>query len=755
MPPAWTRACSPSVPKLIMSAYPFLSASLICAALLVTAGRAQTSPAAPPAPAAPASGHSHAPGTSSHTSGTVTLDQFITSAAPFARNQVDLAQSTTVLSGRSLQLKQQATLGDTLSAETGISATAFGPGASRPIIRGLGGDRIRLLENSVGTLDASVASPDHAVSVEPFLVERIEIVRGPASLLYGSNAVGGVVNTITHRIETDLPAEPVRATFEVRGGTAAHEFGRGGVVDVALRPAPDQAIVLHLDGFRRSTDDVRIPGFAESAEVRAEEAEHAAEAGEPAPDFARDRLPNSALESESGAVGLSYVSRHFHVGASYTGFNSDYGVPGHAHAHEEEAESAGAGTEEAAGVRIQLRQRRTDVQAEWHSDHGFLRGARLKFGHADYRHTEFEPDGSPGTVFTNKGHDARFELLHGDDHPWSGAFGLQSTRSDFEAVGEEAFLPPSLTRSEALFAFEEIEQGSFTWQFGGRYERTRITPEGGTTRRDSELSASLGAVWKLNPDYALAVSVTHTGRAPNAQELFADGPHAGTQAFEIGDASLAAERSLGLEASLRRRTGFVTGAVTVFTNRFRNFIFEQPTGLFAIEHGDHWDFVPADDEHLEEEGGLPVYRYVQRNARFWGAELETIWHLHDKADWQLDLRLAADFTRAREGSRNLPRIPPARLSGGLIWANADWSAGADAQWTLDQNRVAANETTSDGYTLVSAHLTRTLTVGHTRWELFLRGTNLLNEEARPHTSFVKHLAPLPARGAMAGLRLTF
>ncbi|MBL9209333.1 MAG: TonB-dependent receptor [Opitutaceae bacterium] len=735
-----------------MSAFRPLSVSLLCSALLATAGRAQNAPAAPPA--APAHGHSHTPGAASHTSGTVTLDRYVTSAAPFPRNQVDLAQSTTVLDGRSLLLKQQATIGETLSAETGISATSFGPGASRPIIRGLGGDRIRLLENSVGTIDASVASPDHAVSVEPFLVERLEIVRGPASLLYGSNAVGGVVNVITHRIETDLPTEAVRGGFEVRGGTAAHEFARGGVFDFALRPDADRAIVVHLDGFRRSTDDVRIPGFAESARVRAEETAHAAAEREPAPDFARGRLPNSALETESGAVGLSYVSKEFHVGASYNGFNSTYGVPGHAHEHEEEAGAAAGG--EAAGVRIKLRQRRTDVQAEWHHDHGFLRGARLKFGHAHYRHTEFEPDGTAGTVFANKGHDARFELLHGDERPWAGALGVQSSRSDFSAIGDEAFLPPSVTRADAVFAFEELKQGTLTWQFGGRYERTRVAPDGGRTRRDNELSGSLGAVWKLNPDYALAVSLTHTGRAPNAQELFADGPHAGTQAFEIGNADLGAERSLSFEASVRRRTGLVTGAVTVFANRFRNFIFEQPTGLVAIEHDGAWEFLPPDDEEVEEHGGgLPVYRYVQRDAKFWGAEVETVWHLHDRSDWQLDLRLAADVTRAREGSRHLPRIPPARLSAGLFWANAAWSAGAECKWTLAQNRVAANESPSDGYTMISAHLTRVLSVGRTQWEIFVRGTNLANEEARPHASFVKDLAPLPGRGATAGVRMKF
>jgi len=708
---------------------------------------ASLSPAQTPPPAASAPpGHSHAHG-QANAHGTVTLDQFVTSAAPFARNQVDLAQSTTVLSGTALQLKQQPSLGETLAGEIGMSATSFGPGASRPIIRGLGGDRVRLLENSVGTIDASVISPDHAVSVEPLLIERIEVVRGPASLLYGSNALGGVVNVFTHRIETDLPTEPVGGAFELRGSTAADEFSRGGVLNVAVQPGVDRAVVLHLDGFRRTAHDVRIPGFAESAALRAEETAHARENGAPAPDFARGRLPNSELDSQSGAVGVSFVSKSFHLGLSYSGVDSTYGVPGHGH---------DAAPGEAAGVRIDLKQRRTDVQGEWHGEAGFIHGARVKFGHGNYRHAEIEPGGDIGTVFKNKGYDARLELLHGDGKPWSGALGAHASRSDFAAAGAEAFLPASVTQSHALFAFEEVVRAPLTWQFGARIERTQITPAGGHRRRDHEVSGSLGAVWKLGAAHTLALSVTHTGRAPNTQELFAYGPHAGTQAFELGDARLTAERARGFEASLRRKTGFVTGAVTAYANRFSGYIFEQPTGLVAIEDDGAWEFLPPDHPDVAAaEGGLPVYRHVQRNARFWGAELETLWHLHDTKDAQLDLRLAADFTRAREGSRPLPRIPAARVIAGLSWTLHAWSAGVDCQFVRKQTRIAAHEPPSDSYALVSAHVSRTLVIGRARWDLFLRSTNLANEEARPHPSFVKELAPLPGRSFTAGVRLTF
>ena len=737
---------------------------ILAAAALTTALRAQTSsappshahgPAKPAAASAASPTHSHTPAPGSHAQAIVTLDQFVTSAAPVPRNQVDLAQATTVLSGQALLLKQKSSLGETLAGEAGMSSTSFGPGASRPVIRGLGGDRIRLLENSIGTLDASVTSPDHAVSVEPMLIERVEVLRGPASLLYGSNAVGGVVNVITHRIETDLPTETLRGGAEVRGSTGAEEFARGGVLDLALKPAAERALVVHLDAFRRETRDMRIPGFAESARVRAAEIAEALEHGEPAPDFAHGRLPNSALDTSSGAAGVSFVSPTFHVGASYSGYNSNYGVPGHAH---------GGG-----GTRIGLEQRRTDLQGEWHGETGAghrvgpFHGARFKFGRARYRHVEQEPDGSVGTVFTNRGHEARVELLHGDGQPWSGALGTQFRRSDFAASGAEAFLPPSDTRTAALFAFEEISTGAVAWQMGGRLERTRIAPLGAATRRVDEGSASAGAVWKFDTAHALALSLTHTGRAPNAQELFANGPHAGTQSFEIGDRALDSEKSLGFEASLRRRTGAVTGAVTFFANRFRGYIFEAPTGELARELNGEWELLPAADEtesdhdHDAEAGGetFPVYRYLQRDARFHGAELEAIWHVHDRSDWQLDLKLAADLTRGTAEGRNLPRIPPARITTGALWATAGWSAGVECQFVFAQRRIAAAETPTDDHTLLGAHVMRTLTHGHFHTELFLRATNLTNEEARTHASFVKELAPQPGRSVTAGVRITF
>lgn len=673
------------------------------------------------------------------------LENIVVTAAPLPRNQAELVSATTVQTGRALQIKRQPTLGDMLAGEVGMASTAFGPGASRPIIRGLGGDRIRILENGVGTFDASVTSPDHAVSVEPYLVKRIEVVRGPASLLYGSSAVGGVVNVITHRIETEMPEDFLSGAVDVSYGTASNQKSIGGVTDIALYRTSKSAVVLHLDGVRRRAGDLEIPGYAESARLRAEEHAHEHEEDEDEHDHeepVRGRLPNSSLTADGGAAGLSWVSPTASFGVAWSGFNSNYGVPGHAHTHEEEEHAEEDDDDdhhdhtEEGPVRIDLRQRRLDAQGEVRHETGVLSALRFKLGHAEYRHQELE-DGNVGTTFANRGWELRAEALHRDLLGFEGALGVQSSRNDFSAVGEEAFLPPTRTQSQAVFLSEEAKRGAFAWQWGARYERQEIEVKNtAVDRSDRLLSLSTGAVWRFAEPYALAVSVSRTERAPNAQELYSDGPHIGTNAYEVGDDSLGEERSLGWEASLRRTAGFVTGSASFYVNRFSGYIYERSTG--------------------EEDDGLPVYAYSQQDADFWGAELEAIFHLHAGPRHQFDLRVAGDFTRAEtDTGENLPRIPPLKGIVGVEYLVDGWVLGAEVQRLARQNRVAPNETPGDASTLLSAYLAYRATVGRVTTDWFLRGTNLLNEEIRPHTSFLKDVAPLAGRGLSAGVQLAF
>lgn len=665
----------------------------------------------------------------------VSLENVVVTAHPYGRSQADLAQPTTVLAGNALALKQASSLGELLGSEPGVTSSYFGPGASRPIIRGLAGDRVRILENSVGLLDASISSPDHAVSLDPLLIERVEVVRGPASLLYGNAAVGGVVNAITHRIHTEPPESALNGRTEFRASSVNNELAGGLLLEGQSGP-----VAYHFDGYRRTADDVKIPGFAESAELRAEEAKEAAAAGEPAPEEISGRIPNTSLTADGGAFGLTYFGSAGFLGVAYSGHNSIYGVPAGAHAHHEEDHAAGAAhdDEEEADVRIDLRQRRFDVQGAITQPFGAFGGIRFKLGSADYRHRELEGD-EIGTEFTNRGYDSRLEFLHNAVGPFTGAVGVQAGISRFAAVGDEAFLPSSKTETRALFAFEEASWGSVTWQFGGRVEEQDIALRdgSGTDVDDSTASLSTGVVWNFADGWTLGSSLARTGRAPNAQERFSDGPHIGTNAYEIGDPNLDDETSVALDVSLRRRTGMVTGELTLFANRFDGYIYEQPTG--------------------EEEDGLDVYRYFQRDAEFYGAELDTIVHLHESAGHQFDLHFGADLVRGKNttDSVDLPRITPARLRAGFTWITGPFSVLTDVQRVADQNRVAENESPSDGYTTVNASVGYRFSFGRATCDLFVRGSNLTDEEIRLHTSFLKDVAPLPGRNFTVGLRTSF
>ncbi len=653
------------------------------------------------------------------------LDDLVITASPLARAPDEIASPTSVLAGENLSRQRQPTLGETLSGLRGVDSTYFGPGSSRPVIRGLGGDRVRVLSGGVGTLDASVVSPDHAVSLEPLLIERVEVIRGPASLLYGGAAIGGVVNVIDGRIPEELPAGALVGRMEMRGGTGAREQAAAGLATGAAG-----RVAWRLDGFHRETRDVRIPGHAETAAHLADHDE-----SEDGPAVA-GRIPNTATATRGGAFALSYIGEKGHLGFARSGFDSRYGVPGHEHHHDGEGS---AFEEHDEGVRIDLQQRRWDVHGEWLAPAGILRAARFQLGLADYNHAELEGD-VIGTLFMNQSHEGRLELLHEKNGPLEGALGVQLARSDMEVSGEEAFVPPAVTRSEAVFLYEEWVEGSLTWQFGARAERQRISPGAGAgfaARRHSLATFTGGAIWKFHEDYVLAVSLSSNERAPNAQELFADGPHAGTGSYEVGDPALGKERSVGIDVSVRKRHGFVTGEASVFLNRFAGYIFEQATGAERDE--------------------LPVLAFEQRAARFQGGEVELRFHLHETPDTVADVRIFVDSVRATNTADGtaLPRVTPVRVGVGFEGSKGPWSFDAEWREVMRQGRIAPGETPTPGHTLVSAGAAWRFVLGRERGELFIRGRNLLDATARVHGSFLKEMAPLPGRDVSVGVRIDF
>jgi iron complex outermembrane receptor protein len=663
-------------------------------------------------------------------------EELVVTATGEARGLGELAQAADVLAGQELLGRLQLSLGDTLAAQPGVHSTSFGPGASRPVIRGLGGGRVRVLEGGVGSGDASDTSPDHAVSANPFDAERIEILRGPASLLYGSAAVGGVVNILDERIPDYLPEEAVTGSLTLLGGSAANERSGGFHLDGRL----GGRWAWHLDGFRRDSDDVEIPGLADADSEEEEEPGHEEE--EPT-----GILENSAVEAEGGTVGVSYVAEGGFFGVSYTTYDTLYGVPGHAHHHEEEEEEPHVSRwlageedeeEEEEAVRIDLEQRRFDVRGEINRELGIFRGLKLRFGQTNYEHQELEGD-EVGTLFTNDSWELRIEAPHRQLGPFQGSLGLQASRRDFEAIGEEAFVPPTETTGHAVFLFEEITRGALTWQLGLRYETQDVEAVGelAADRSHAGVSASLGAVWKLGETWSLAAALARGVKLPNAEELFANGPHVATRSFEIGDPTLDEETSLGLDLTVRHDGEPVDGAVTFFGTRYDGFIIDLPTG-----------------EVLDD---LPVFRYAARDAEFRGVEGELHIELWHGEPHHLELELSGDYVRAedRQTGDPLPRIPPLRYAVGLLYQGAAWSGRIEARRVEEQDRVAANETTTDGYTFVNAELGYRFFTGRMVHDLLLRGTNLGDEEARNHVSFLKDLAPLPGRDVSLLYQLSF
>ena len=649
------------------------------------------------------------------------LDTLTVTANRTGQTLFEQVQPATVLDGEELLLKREPTLGETLSREPGISATSFAPGASRPIIRGLSEDRIRILQNGTSVIDVSNVSPDHAVSADPLNFSSIEVVRGPATLLYGPNSSGGVVNVINDRIAEERFTEKYpTGHYGFSVGSADNSVTQGGSIKWGAGP-----LVFHLDAFKRDTENIDIPGFQRSSDFRATDP--------PGTDQPRNTLPNSFTSSEGAGFGASYIFDQGFVGFSYSGYNSNYGTVGE------------------PDVTIDLKQRRWDLSGAIYEPADWIREVNFKFSYSDYDHTEFEGD-ETGTVFEIEGFNFRTELLHEKIYGFEGAIGYEGQNTDFSADGEEAFLPPTESTTNSIFIFEEYEINDKTrLQFGARYDHQSHKSEDslnpnfgpGQDLDFDAFSASAGVIYNPVDNYAVSLNVGYSQRPPTYVELLANGPHVATSIFEVGDSSLDTEDSISIDLSLRKKYGRVTGSVSAFYYHFNDFISLEPTG-------------GVDD-------GLPVFAYDAVGANFYGAEAEATFHLlapleeEGSLDPRLDLILRADYVHAENRSTDepLPRIPPLRIGTALEYASGPWLARIDADYSADQDRNADFETETDSYLLLSASLAYQVQLGSVESTFYIKGTNLTDEEARPSTSFLKDVSPLAGRGVVVGLNAEF
>jgi iron complex outermembrane receptor protein len=642
--------------------------------------------------------------------------------APFVRNRADVLSGTSVLTGTDLARELRATIGDTLSRQPGVSSTSFGPNASRPVLRGFQGERIRVLTDGIGSFDVSNTSVDHAVVINPLLAERVEVLRGPASLLFGSSAIGGVVNVVDKRIPRAVPTDFVHVDAIGTYSSASDMWSGAGSVDLPVAGK----IVLHVDGSYLDSSDLRIGGFVLSREARAQAlASSNPEVRELA--NLRNRLPSSAAKTWDIAGGASLITDRGSLGFAVSRYENEYQIPAR----------YDLTTGEGEAPTLDMQQTRVDARADLALGGVFDR-LRARFGYADYQHAEIEENGEVGTRFFNEGLEGRLELSQTKRGAWQGAIGAQLFIRDFNVVGEEAFVPKNETVQYGLFTLQSFDWGKLKAEVGGRVERTEVSSNPiAADRRFTALSGSVGASYEILPSWRLGVNLSHTERAPSAEELFSNGPHKGTQAFEIGDPTLRKERNLGVEAVLRGGGPGYSLELSAYYNRFRNFIYEAQTG--AIE----------DD--------LPVFEFRQANARYWGVEAQASVDVATIGATGISLDGVADYVRATiPGVGPVPRIPPLRLLGAINATAERFTGRVEVEHSFKQDRVADFETETDGFTLVNASIgIRPWGSGPRKPELLVQANNIFDVDARRHASFLKDFAPLAGRDVRVTLRASF
>ncbi|MBC8120122.1 MAG: TonB-dependent receptor [Burkholderiaceae bacterium] len=666
---------------------------------------------------------------------TQTLSPVFVTGSPLGSNLFELADPVNVLQGRGLMLKQQPTLGATLEQEVGVNSTNFGPNASRPVIRGLGGFDIRLLNNGIGLLDASSASPDHAVAVSPFAVERIEVVRGPATVMYGGSAIGGVVNTIDSRIAQ----RPLDTPF---GGAASYLFDSKNDLSAggARIDGGSDRFALHADAYATRNSDLKIPGSAWTPEVQTIR-------GEPGPN---GTLPNSQGDSQSYGFGATtFFDKRSYAGISYSKFDTNYG------------------TVAEPNVTIDLKQQAWNFAGELRDTVPGFDALRVKYGYNDYEHTEFEGS-EAGTMFESKGWNLRLEGLHGKLGPFEGAIGLEMAKVDFSALGAEAFVPSTTTKNIAAFVYEEMRHDAWKFSLGARVENSKIDAEefiGAGLPADSvsftPWSGAFGSVYSFDKQWSFGANVQYTQRAPSSQELFADGPHIATNQFEVGDRALNKVTSTSIDLTLKRQGEFFTGTAGAFYSNFSNFVGLFPTDIFrnpedrSVAPGPEPYIDPGTGEEVEP---IQQFNYAQVRARFYGFEAQLGFPVWKEGLNLLSMKLQADYVNAtdRSNGQPLPFIPPLRVGASLTYEREALTATLGALFASSQNRVPQFQTTTPGYTNLFLNASYRFMFGAgTELEVFLQGTNLLDETIRYSTSSLKDIAPAGGRAVMAGVRGAF
>jgi iron complex outermembrane receptor protein len=650
------------------------------------------------------------------------IEEVIVSASPISHAHSDNARAIAVINGDKLRTQAASTLAQTLTSQVGVSSSSFGNSVGNPIIRGQSASRVKVMQDNQDTLDASNTSADHANTTEPLLADQIEILRGPATLRFGNGAIGGVVNVIDGRIPVKKTGVPVSAAIETR-----HSNNNGETASVFRIDAENTLFSWHLDGLYRDSNDIYLP-----VPAHLDEADEGSE----------ESLDNSNARAHAVTVGGSWIGEKGFIGMAFNQQENQYGIPAGAHDH-------GAPTPEPP-IRIDMNQKRFDLKSELRDPIDNIEKVTLRLSHNNYQHMELE--GSEiGTTFTNDAWEARIEATHaptniGPSNNWHGAVGLHHTRRDYRAAGEEAFIPAENdVQNTGVFWIEEKhwqDRESPQWiEIGVRAEQQSIDTKGsGSNNSITHNSTSLSFAYHINFQnvHHASISLGHAERAPSLEELFSDGAHIATSTYDLGNSKLNNETSnnldLGYQWQPSGESAITRFKANVFYNTINDYIYQHDTGTTDVD------------------SSLPILAYSQQQADFYGVEIELSADLTDS----IEVRLFSDAVRAKfnDGS-NVPRLPPSRIGTEVTWFQSDWSASFQLIANSAQNRPGENETKTDGYTRLNAQVNIPLKLSSTDGLIFIKANNLLNEEIRHSTSFLRDIAPEAGRGITTGIRVSF
>jgi len=634
------------------------------------------------------------------------IEKLTVSASPIGLQSLEhCAAPFTILDGEELRGRQDSTIGETLSNIPGVTTDRFSPLASRPVIRGLGGKRVSILENGVLSMDVATISADHAVTIEPIQAEAIEIIRGPATLLYGSEAAGGLINVLTNRIPEYVPEEFNGSIYSSYNLNSLEKL-----VSMQTEGGHDKW-AFHLDFTKRDAKNYESKN---------------------------GQVDNTFYDTANFNFGTSYIDTWGFLGVSYGHFDSTHGVP--------------INPEDPSELPfLESEQDRIDLAGKFNTPLPGIETVALQVGFNDYTHTEFEEVGEAGTVFDNEQFDTRVEFQHAKLGMFDGVIGTQFGYKNTSAVGEEAFLPETKTKNIGVFILEETDiTDSVHLDIGGRFDHEINDPSNASKVTNDMYSISSGLAWDVNESTEVGITIGRSQRGPTAAELFSNGPHVATGTFEIGVSTLDVETTNSLDLAINKTHGIWGWNVTLFTNYIEDFVFLEGQDL------NNDGAVDLVDETNTGAGEFQLLQYNQDDLFMYGFETSLDVNLFKGNHGQLDLNLFADYVRAElDDNGNLSRVSPARFGSGLNYNYKKFKYGINFTNIFEQKNNGRLETDTDGYSVLNMNANYNVLSGKQDLNIFLKMTNILDEDGRLHTSFIKDRAPIMGRSLMVGLQVNF